>query len=346
MEYRGFEIRYLETTNSKWSRRIVFPLRAVQEIAKLRPRIVHCHSRAEIPWLMQMRRMNIPSILSCDYHLPPIHHSLFFRQVSRTLWRRCMHSASIISPVSEYCAQMQERSWGLPAEKIYVIPNGVDVRRFRPDRDARNEWRARLGLHGKQVLLYVGRLCEQKGTDLLISAFLRVKEKYPDVCLLAVGPADQFGRTEANSLVARLEIATGIYLPPVDDDELPGIYNAADLFVMPTRELEMFGMAAVEAQACGKAVVASNNGGLPETVSAGSGVLFESGNVDSLARTLELLLTDRSRRETLQFAARSSAARFDWEIIARRCEAVYQLAERRQITRGIRAKEREIACQR
>ena len=71
---------------------------------------------------------------------------------------------------------------------------------------------------------------------------------------------------------------------------MPGIYNACDIFAMPTRELEMFGMAAVEAQACGKPVIASDHGGLRETVPDTAGSRFRTGDAADLAAHLEALL--------------------------------------------------------
>src|ERR1017187_3806593 len=95
-------------------------------------------------------------------------------------------------------------------------------------------------------------LSDLKGTDLLIAAYRMLKRP---AALVVAGPCERFGKTQIGTLVAQVQEAGGIYLPPLDDADMPGIYNACDIFVMPTRELEMFGMAAVEAQACGKPVV-------------------------------------------------------------------------------------------
>jgi glycosyltransferase involved in cell wall biosynthesis len=131
------------------------------------------------------------------------------------------------------------------------------------------------------MILYVGRLCEQKGTDLLIAAYRMLKRP---AALVVAGPCEQFGQTQLSALVAQIQEAGGIYLPPLDDADMPGIYNACDIFAMPTRELEMFGMAAVEAQACGKPVVASDHGGLRETVPQTAGTRFRTGDASGLGR--------------------------------------------------------------
>jgi len=104
---------------------------------------------------------------------------------------------------------------------------------------------------------------------------------------------------------------------------MPGIYNACDVFAMPTRELEMFGMAAVEAQACGKPVVASDHGGLRETVPDTAGTRFRTGDAADLAAHLEALLGNPGLQGTLRAGALENAARYDWPRIVQRCHEVY-----------------------
>jgi glycosyltransferase involved in cell wall biosynthesis len=196
----------------------------------------------------------------------------------------------------------------------------VDCARFHPAAALRAKWRARLGVDGRPVILYVGRLCEQKGTDLLIAAYRALKRP---AALVVAGPCERFGKTQLSALVAQVREAGGMYLPPLDDADMPGIYNACDIFAMPTRELEMFGMAAVEAQACGKPVVASDHGGLRETVPETAGVRFRTGDAADLALHLEALLDKPDLLDVRGAGARENAARYDWPRIAQRCQEVY-----------------------
>jgi D-inositol-3-phosphate glycosyltransferase len=85
----------------------------------------------------------------------------------------------------------------------------------------------------------------------------------------------------------------------------------------------MFGMAAVEAQACGKPVVASDHGGLRETVPEAAGTRFRTGDATDLAAHLETLLDDSGLRASLGSGAIENAARYDWPRIAQRCHEVY-----------------------
>jgi glycosyltransferase involved in cell wall biosynthesis len=313
-QYRGVSIRYLSGSRPE------FALRFVQDVVRRAPRIIHVHNRAEIAWLAKAAGLG-PAVLSCDYHYEPWRRFAHLRKASKAIWRRCLLACDRVAPVSDYCRDVYSAYWNLPAAKLALIPNGVDCARFRPDAALRSEWRTRLGVDdNRPIVLYVGRLCEQKGTDLLIAAYRMLQRP---VALVVAGPCGQFGRTQLTGFVAQIQQAGGIYLPPLDDADMPGIYNACDVFAMPTRELEMFGMAAVEAQACGKPVIASDHGGLRETVPDTAGLRFRTGNAADLAAHLEGLLSRPDLRDALGAGARENAARYDWPRIVRRCQEVY-----------------------
>jgi len=304
-EYRGVTIRYLNARPAE------FALRFVQDAARRAPRVIHVHNRAEIAWLAR-RASLAPTVLSCDYHFEPWRRFAALRRASRAVWRRCLLAASRIAPVSDYCLAIHRDYWQLPAAQFAPIPNGVDCTRFHPAAAPRLDHRA--------TILYVGRLCEQKGTDLLIAAYRMLRRP---AALIVAGPCGQFGQTARTGLAAEVEHAGGRYLPPVDDADLPALYNACDIFVMPTRELEMFGMAAVEAQACGKPVVASDHGGLRETVPSTAGLRFRTGDAAALAAALDTLLDRAGLRAELAAGARANALEYDWPRIAARCQEVY-----------------------
>ena len=312
-DYHGVSIRYLTGSRAE------FALRFVQDVVRRAPRVIHVHNRAEIAWLVTAAGLG-PAVLSCDYHFEPWRRFAHLRKVSKAVWRQFLLACDRIAPVSDYCREVYHAYWNLPESKLALIPNGVDCARFHPDAALRMEWRARLGVDGRPVILYVGRLCEQKGTDLLIAAYRMLKRP---AALVVAGPCERFGQTQIGALVAQVREAGGIYLPPLDDADMPGIYNACDIFAMPTRELEMFGMAAVEAQACGKPVVASDHGGLRETVPESAGARFRTGDYADLAAHLEQFLDNPDSLAALATGALENAARYDWTRIAQRCQEVY-----------------------
>ena len=163
-EYHGVTIRYLGGP------RIEFALGFLNDVVRHRPRVIHVHNRAEIGWLAKTAGLG-PTVLSCDYHFEPWRRFVHLRTSMKGVWRRCLLACDRIAPVSDYCRNVYQEYWDLPDRKMALIPNGVDCARFHPDECLRTEWRARLGIDLRPIILYVGRLCEQKGTDLLIAAY-------------------------------------------------------------------------------------------------------------------------------------------------------------------------------
>ena len=122
----------------------------------------------------------------------------------------------------------------------------------------------------------------------------------------------------------RIAQSGGTYLGPVDEDRLAATYQMADVFVMPTRQHEMFGMAAVEAQACGVPTIASDHGGLRETVPFECGSRFPPGDAAQLGTHITALLMDEARRKACSDAAVANAARFSWARVAQDLAASYE----------------------
>jgi D-inositol-3-phosphate glycosyltransferase len=215
-------------------------------------------------------------------------------------------------------------------ERVLLIPPGVDAHRFSPaDGEAT---KARLGLGGARVALFAGRLQPVKGPDLAISAVAEAVQLGGAVSerltlLVVGGPSGPGGALEVGRLreLARsLGIAANVrFLPPVPHEEMADLYRAADVVVVPSRT-ESFGLAALEAQACGIPVVASDVGGLRTVVSDGrSGFLVSPGDVSMLARRVVEILGDDALRSRLSVAARARASLFPWEATAARTLAAY-----------------------
>jgi glycosyltransferase involved in cell wall biosynthesis len=151
-----------------------------------------------------------------------------------------------------------------------------------------------------------------------------LNDRRRDCQLVIAGPIGQFGLTDdPEHWVERIREVGGKYLGAIEENRLAAIYNLADVFVMPTRLLEMFGMAAVEAQACGKPVVAADQGGLQEVVPSDCGARFPVGNANRLAEEIEKLLDDPKRYQTCAANARRNAAQYDWKSICDTLDTLY-----------------------
>jgi D-inositol-3-phosphate glycosyltransferase len=220
---------------------------------------------------------------------------------------------------------------GAAPERIRVIPCGVDLALFRPGDAAAA--RQRLGLDAEPVLLFVGRLAPIKGLETLLLALGRhqVAGARRVRLLIVGGDRDERldgERTRLERLSERLGIRSWVdFRGPQAQDALPDYYRAADLCLIPSRH-ESFGMVALEAMACGAAVVASRVGGLEATVQDGvTGLLVPEGDVDTLAATIAALLGDGARRRALGRQAAAAARRFAWPHVARAVLELYAEVE-------------------
>ncbi len=225
-------------------------------------------------------------------------------------------------PVSDACSLAARRYWGLPEARLSVLPNGVNLDEFRP-RAAGGEWRRARGL-GAPLVLYVGRLCDQKGTGVLAEMAPLLRRLVKEAEVVAVGPEERFGNpAPAGDWPRRLADAGIRWLGALDDEELPVAYAAAAVFVMPTIADEMFGMAVVEAEASGVPVVASDLGGLRETVPSEAGRRVAVGDAEGFAAAVAELLANPVLRQELGVGARRHAARYAWSRVADMAERIY-----------------------
>lgn len=190
-----------------------------------------------------------------------------------------------------------ERNLGLPEKKIRVIYNGIDMKRFRPMKVERKT--------DRPVVVFVGRLEIFKDVVSLITAMKYVRDEIPDVICLIYGEATDldYARTCLN-VVKRLKLENTVkFMGKTNEPEKA--YNVGDVVVMSS-VTEAFPYTAIEAMACGKAVVATDVGGTREALE-GCGILVRSRNEKELARGIVKLLKDKALRTRLGDAALKKA---------------------------------------
>ena len=242
-------------------------------------------------------------------------------------------------------AELLRTRYGADPGRVHVVPAGVDLDIFsdRIDRVA-----ARQSLGGGRIVLFVGRLQPLKAPDVAVRALAELDRILPDdglpTRLVIVGGASGPAHGESSPeglrrLAADLGIADRVaVLAPRPQDELAALYRAADVVVVPSHS-ESFGLVALEAQACGTPVVASNVGGLRAIVGEG-GTLVASHRPAAFAAALAPYLLDSNLRATASEAAVHTAQQFSWDattdatldvygrVLAELDEAAYE-AERR-----------------
>ena len=226
--------------------------------------------------------------------------------------------ADAVTAVSESLAKTTYERLGVTRE-IHVIPNFVDANRC--DRDFAAAHRRRLSPDGAPLLVHASNFRPVKRVTDVIDIFRRVNERIPaHLAMVGDGPerpaAERFARDAG--IAHRVEFLGNV--SPVE-----GVMGAGDVFLLPSSE-ESFGLAALEAMACGVPVVASNAGGLPELIAHGEGgYVFPVGDTAAMAECVVALLTDRREHaRQAEFARMRAIDHFDTDTIVDRYEALYR----------------------
>ena len=175
---------------------------------------------------------------------------------------------------------------------VHAISNGVDTLRFHPDPQVdRVGIRRKYNLAtDKSIVLYVGRLDGEKRLDTLLEAVALLPRNDFQLAIAGHGRYEQLLRKQMQTLGLEERVA---FIGFVDPEDLPALYNSADVFVMPSPE-ELQSIATLEAMACGKPVLAADARALPELVSPGvNGYLFRACDAEDAARHMDQLLNAR-----------------------------------------------------
>ncbi|HET7343430.1 MAG TPA: glycosyltransferase family 4 protein, partial [Methylomirabilota bacterium] len=236
------------------------------------------------------------------------------------LWaieRACLRRATRIHVLSDFSAALLWKLYRIPAERVVKVSGGVDLARFAPAAD-RRQLRVELGLPlDRPLLLTVRNLETRMGLDTLLSAMAVVARRMPEAHLLIGGAGSLRPALEAqvDALGLDKQVTFLGFIPEID---LPRYYQAADVFVLPTRELEGFGLVTVEALASGTPVLGTRVGATPELLEPLDRSLVLGAGPDRMAADV-LAFLDRLRRDPAGAAAlraacrRHAEARYGWE---------------------------------
>ncbi len=242
----------------------------------------------------------------------------------RAVVRATAAAADVTVATDESITASVLRCLGVPPARVRLLPNGIDLddgdRFVRPDAGLALRARHRIR-HDAAVLLSVGRIEASKGFVDLADALARVAARDWHWVIVGSGPDEV--RLRAHVRAAGLEERT-MFVGRVDDPTLHQWYDAADLFVHPTR-YEGSSLVTLEAMMHGRAVLATRAGGLPDKVIPGrTGWLVPPRDVAALAAALDAALSRRDGWPALGAAGRALVEeQFDWKVIQKRFEDVY-----------------------
>mgnify|MGYP000224005155 FL=1 len=235
-------------------------------------------------------------------------HSLLVKNVCK--------NASMLICNSENTANIVRKLGFDSGSKCEVLHPGVDTSRFEvaaPD----TSFRQKMGWSGKRVLLTVGRLQRRKGQDFLIKSMPALLNEFPDLFYAVVGRGECYD--ELISLVDQHELHDNVCVyPDMDDEALIKCYQQCDIFILPNRtidnDIEGFGMVLVEAQVCGKPVIAGDSGGTRETMNIGkTGHIIDCSSTENLLNGLSPILRNREIVDGEVDIADYAKKRFNWD---------------------------------
>lgn len=248
--------------------------------------------------------------------------SLFGAVYESLRGKHVIKSADRLISVSE-ALKRDIMEYGIDGDKISVIYNGVDTGFYKPSGKSFQD-KYKDGFD--HLLVFVGRIIQQKGLNDLIDAMPAVLKEHPKTRILLVGKGKQEGQLRDKIKQMGLEkhmVFTGF----IPDGQMPELYSSADVFVLPSL-WETFGFVLAEAASCGVPLCASNAGGIPEVVEdGGNGLIFEKGNPKDIAAKLNTMLDDPDALTQMGRRSRELAVqKFDWEIIKEQTLAFYKEA--------------------
>jgi N-acetyl-alpha-D-glucosaminyl L-malate synthase BshA len=228
-----------------------------------------------------------------------------------------IEQSNAVTAVSSYLRDETYRAFGCVSCDVRVIPNFVNLQEYRPAEPAS---RAQLAPAGHKVISHVSNFREVKRVKDVVRVFARIQRALPaTLIMIGDGPERMDAENEARELGVSADVR---FLGRLDS--VASLLQGSDLFILPS-QTESFGLAALEAMACGAPVVASRAGGLPEVIDDGvNGILEPVGSVEAMGRRAVELLRDPQRHAAMRAAAIAKAEQFSSDRIVPMYEGFYR----------------------
>lgn len=271
-------------------------------------------------------------------------HKIHLSRLKRETARALLRTARVYLPISAWTRDLVLTLLGEVGldgygKRVRILHPGTEPTIFRPGLDP-EPLRSRYRLPAGRWLVTVARLTAHKGIDTAIRALARLAPSRPQLRYAVAGTGPY--RATLESLAAELGVADRLHLlGAVPDRDLPALYNLADVYLGVSRRertgVEGFGLALVEASACGVPVVGGMSGGIPDAVKHGeTGLLVSPESDEGLAGAIAELLDDPALARRLGVGGRTAVERyFNWDRVVRQLrEMAAEMAPRRRRRRG------------
>ena len=246
------------------------------------------------------------------------------RYINDTEWLLTYEATEVIVN-SNFMKGHVQSLFGLPFDKINVVPNGINLTNFNGiERDY--EFRRQYAMDNEKIILYVGRLVYEKGIQHLISAMPKIIQGYNDVKLVIAGKGGMLDDLKAQA--EAMGIANKIYFTGyLNAKQVQKIYECADVAAFPST-YEPFGIVALEGMLAGVPTVVSDIGGLDEIVDHGiNGMKSYAGNPNSIADSVLTVLYDKQLAAAMAKKAKQKVKEeFNWNKIAQDTHYIYEKA--------------------
>jgi glycosyltransferase involved in cell wall biosynthesis len=223
---------------------------------------------------------------------------------------------------SDYMISHVKYAYGLPSDKLVMVPNGVNIHNYDSDGDLK-DIRSKFALPEEKIVLFVGRLVYEKGIHVLINAVPKILSKV-NAKFIIVGSG--YMKEQLLNIVRSMGLEHKVLFEGfMDEPTLLKLQRCADVSVVPSL-FEPFGIVALEAMAARSPVVASDTGGLSEIIEHDvTGVKVYPNNPDSLAWGISKVLLDANYAKYIsENAYKRVQEKYDWDKIARQTKSIYE----------------------
>ncbi|MCL0082806.1 glycosyltransferase, partial [Dehalococcoidia bacterium] len=270
-----------------------------------------------------LKEYEIPYVLQTHGSVLPFFQKQRLKKLYDRVWGyRILKDASKVIAVTKMEAE-QYKSMGVSEDKIEIIPNGIDLSEFE-NLPKRGKFRKKWGIDESQkIILYLGRIHQTKGMDLLVKAFAELSKDSDDVKLVIAGPDDGY-LPALKKLIKELKIGGKVvFTGPLYGTDKLRAHVDADVFVNPRAD-EIFGLVFLEASACGTPVICSQGCGIADVIDGHAGLAVPYDK-DQLRDAIIRILNDKElQRKFGEEGKRLVREEFGWDEVVRRVEEIYE----------------------